>query len=575
MSTIRQAPEISISGFEILELLGEGGMAKVYKARQTRLDRIVAVKVLKFGIAAEDEEERERFKSEARAAATINHPNIVQIIDAGEVGTIPYYVMEYVPGYSVADLLDIKHIIPEEDALSIASELAKALEYCWDQHQMIHCDIKPDNIMLHTEGTVKLADLGLARVLGRAQVEIESDMTMGTPHYMSPEQALADDELDCRSDIYSLGAMLYHMLTGVIPFHSLDMEVVLQKQIEGFLPDPYEVNPNLSGASVYLVEKLMAKHVSDRQQSWGEVAADIELVIAGHMLNKPIRGESISTVSRHPARPMPKIIPPKKKQGRTRVVAGQAPTPKRRILISEDEKKQIAAHHQHREHSEMPRSLGVFGLIAVLFILLYGYTALVTKKHSLDVQALLPVQAGLPPTRSTPVPIAGRIQAGSARDRANRDAVLDEVEKKLNRRKPPKPAPVKAAVSALPARDDTAPKNAVVKPPPVREGIAPASSVPAIPKSGKDPGPKNKAGWDNPDYAKAVRDAINLRKIFIQQIKRQAPLEDLQKIESAARYLVDEFDKLEAIAPAGVSIEAYKRDMNRLIFDCHQSMRIN
>ncbi|MFP6905079.1 MAG: protein kinase [Verrucomicrobiota bacterium] len=573
MSTIHQVPEISISGFEILELLGEGGMAKVYKARQTRLDRIVAVKVLKFGIAAEDEEERERFKSEARAAATINHPNIVQIIDAGEVGTIPYYVMEYVPGYSVADLLDIKRIIPEEDALSIASELANALEYCWDQHQMIHCDIKPDNIMLHTEGTVKLADLGLARVLGRAQVEIENDMTMGTPHYMSPEQALADDELDCRSDMYSLGAMLYHMLTGVIPFHSLDMEVVLQKQIEGFLPDPYEVNPNLSGASIYLIEKMMAKHSSDRQQSWGEVAADIELVIAGHMINKPIRGESISTISRHPERPMPKIVPPKKKQARMHVKADQKP--KRRILISEKEKKQIAAHHQHREHDEMPRSLSVLGLIAVLFILLYGYTALVTNKRSLDVQALLPVQAAPPSTRSAPAPIAGRIQAGSAKDRANRDAVLDEVTKKLNRRKAPRSAPEKTGVKAPPAREDTASANAAIKPPPLREDIAPAPPALTPPKPGKDPGPKNREGWDNPDYARAVRGAINLRKIFIQHIKRKAPLEDLQKIESAARHLVDEFDKLEAIAPAGVSIEAYKRDMNRLIFDCHQSMRIN
>jgi len=569
MSTIHQVPEISISGLEILELLGEGGMAKVYKARQTRLDRIVAVKVLKFGIAAGDEEERERFKSEARAAATINHPNIVQIIDAGEVETIPYYVMEYVPGYSVADLLDIKRIIPGEDALSIASELASALEYCWDQHQMIHCDIKPDNIMLHTEGTVKLADLGLARVLGRAQVEIESDMTMGTPHYMSPEQALADDELDCRSDMYSLGAMLYHMLTGVIPFHSLDMEVVLQKQIEGFLPDPYEVNPELSGAAIYLIEKLMAKHPSDRQQSWGEVAADIELVIAGHMINKPIRGESISTVSRHPERPMPKIIPPKKKQARAPVEAEQKP--KRRILISEEEKKKIAAHHQHREHDEMPRCLGVLGVIVLLFVLLYGYTVLVTNKRSLDVQALLPVQAGSPSVRSAPTPKAGRIQAGSAKDRANRDAVLDEVEKKLNPRKSPKPPLGKAVVKESPAREDVAAANAAIKPPPVRAEVTPVSPAP---KPGKESGPKEEKGWDNPDYARAVRQAINLRKTFIQQIKRQATLEDLQKIEAAARYLVDEFNKLEAIAPAGISVEVYKRDMNRLIFDCHQSMRI-
>lgn len=558
MSLSHHTPEITIPGFDILELIGEGGMAKVYKARQTRLDRIVAIKVLKFGIAAEDAEERERFKNEARAAATINHPNIVQVIDAGEVGNVPYYVMEYVPGYSVADLLDIKRVIPEEDVMSIASELANALEYCWDQHKMIHCDIKPDNIMLHTEGTVKLADLGLARVLGRAHVEIEEDMTMGTPHYMSPEQALADEELDCRADMYSLGAMLYHMLTGVTPFHSLALEEVLQKQIDGFLPDPYEVNPKISGAAVYLIEKLMAKHSSHRPQSWGEVASDIELVVAGHMISKPIRGESISTVSRHPERPMPRILPPKKERVAAPVQVEQKP--KRRILISEEEKKKIVAAHQHRERDELPWAIGMLGLAALLFLLLYGYTALITSKADSGDQDLLPVQAGLPsPSASRDQPL-DQIEAGSSEDLANRDAVLDEVTAKLNKRKPKraKPAPVDPTTTV----GVTEPAPSTASPAPILGQVPGAPVVADAPEV-----------WGDPAFTKAVQQAIKLREIFIMHIMQKSPMEDLQRVEQAARQLVAEFKRLEGLAPAGVQVEPYIRDMNQLIFDCHQSMR--
>ena len=221
--------KLNIPGYEIIEKIGEGGMANVYMARQTRLDRIIAIKVLKYGLSDdinEDSENRDRFKMEAQAVARINHPNLVQIIDFGEHEGHTYIIMEHVPGCTIGDLLQLRHSINEKDGYAICSELANALDHCWNQHRMIHCDIKPDNVIVHTDGTIKLADLGLARVKGFRQIQSQEDFVMGMPNYFSPEQALDEVELDCRADIYSLGAMLYQMLTGIVPFEGDDPEAV-------------------------------------------------------------------------------------------------------------------------------------------------------------------------------------------------------------------------------------------------------------------------------------------------------------------------------------------------------------
>lgn len=275
--------------------IAEGGMATVWKARQDKLDRVVAIKVL-LKQADSDHQEYERFIYEARAAASLIHPNIVQVIDAGEFDDFLYYVMEYVPGPTAGDLIDQKGTITEAQVLQIGLEVAEAMDYAWRDHRVVHCDIKPDNLLLHRNGRTKIADLGLAQVLGNEGVAIEDDMTLGTPHYFPPEQALVEDTLDCRTDMYALGATLYHLGTGALPFDNLSPEEVASQQVHGQIPSPREVNPKLSYGFCALVEKLMAKDQQDRYNGWDDVMQDMMAVREGGLIKAPPASTIRSTI---------------------------------------------------------------------------------------------------------------------------------------------------------------------------------------------------------------------------------------------------------------------------------------
>jgi len=278
---------VQIPGYTLIEIIGEGGMATVWKARQEKLDRIVAVKLLRHRMQA-GEDDYNRFLYEARAAASLIHPNIVQVIDAGEQGGHAYYVMEYVPGPTVGDLLAKGEVYSEADALGIALEVAEGLDYGWRDHRVVHCDIKPDNLLMHRNGRTKVADLGLAKVLGKEGVAIEEGMTLGTPNYFSPEQALVEDDLDHRTDMYALGTTLYHMVTGQLPFGNLPPDEVAEKQVHGQLADPLDINPKLSLGLCALIERLLAKNPRDRYAEWSDVMEDIHAVRAGNMIAKPL-----------------------------------------------------------------------------------------------------------------------------------------------------------------------------------------------------------------------------------------------------------------------------------------------
>lgn len=275
--------------------IAEGGMATVWKACQEKLDRVVAIKVL-LKQADSDQQEYERFIYEARAAASLIHPNIVQVIDAGEHDDFLYYVMEYVPGPTAGDLVDSNGALPEAQVLQIGLEVAEALDYAWRDHHVVHCDIKPDNLLLHRNGRTKIADLGLAQVLGSEGFAIDDDMTLGTPNYFPPEQALVEDTLDCRTDMYALGATLYHLGTGSIPFADLSPEEVASQQVHGQIPGPKELNPKLSYGFCALVERLMAKDQKHRYDSWEEVMADIMRVREGQVIRAPLAANIRSTV---------------------------------------------------------------------------------------------------------------------------------------------------------------------------------------------------------------------------------------------------------------------------------------
>ncbi|MGQ9662150.1 MAG: protein kinase domain-containing protein [Kiritimatiellia bacterium] len=269
--------ELRIPGFEILEKIGEGGMATVWKARQISLDRIVAIKVLAAKLASHPAQ-LENFRAEAQAAARLRHRGIVDVYDAHISDELCYFVMEYVGGYTVGDWIRRKGRISERDALLAADCVANALHYAWETERLIHRDIKPDNLIIDTDGTLKIGDLGVAlsqrvRPDGSNIREI-----VGTPDYMSPEQARGESNLDCRSDIYSLGATLYHMVTGHTLFQGSAEEKVLELQISGVASSPLDSGADVSLPFVKLLEVMLAKRVEDRPRDWPAVRTDIHRV---------------------------------------------------------------------------------------------------------------------------------------------------------------------------------------------------------------------------------------------------------------------------------------------------------
>ncbi|MCK5850277.1 MAG: protein kinase [Kiritimatiellae bacterium] len=297
---------MNIPGFEMIEKLGQGGMAAVWKARQVSLDRIVAIKILSANLTG-DQEDVKRFQTEAQSAAKLKHPGIIQVYDANAEDGSYYFVMEYVAGYTVGDWLRRKGVIPEKDALLVVQCVADAMGYAWEKERIIHCDLKPDNIIIDSDGAVKVADLGLARTISSISNDDVSDEVLGTPAYLSPEQASGRQDLDCRADIYSLGAMLYHLVTGKMLFEGHTEEEVMDLQITGTVKDPMEINSAISPSLCWLIEKMLVKDKDGRYQDWNAILLDL-----GKVKKKlPIAGrppEGASTVERSPKRTISKRV---------------------------------------------------------------------------------------------------------------------------------------------------------------------------------------------------------------------------------------------------------------------------
>lgn len=277
-SIARKAQQIP--GFQILGKLGAGAMATVFKARQLSLDRIVAVKVLPKKLG-ESQEFVERFYREGRAAARLNHNNIVQAIDVGEAGGYHYFVMEYIDGKTVYDDLAAGKIYSEKEALEIVLMVARALEHAAERG-FVHRDVKPKNIMLTKQNVAKLADMGLARETGDVKAAMaEAGRAYGTPYYISPEQIRGELNIDFRADIYSLGATFYHMVTGKLPFEGSTPAAVMHKHLKEPLIPPDHVNANLSTGVGEIIERMMAKKPEERYSSMHDLITDLEAVARG------------------------------------------------------------------------------------------------------------------------------------------------------------------------------------------------------------------------------------------------------------------------------------------------------
>lgn len=269
-----------IPGYQLLEKLGQGSMGTVYKARQISLNRLVAVKMLHPRLAAKSEL-LQRLVREAHAAAKLSHNNIVQAIDVGSAGNLHYFAMEYVEGTTIRDLLEKGKKFNEAEALEIIIPVAQALQHA-HRRELIHRDVKPANIILTHEGVPKLADLGMARETENAEMaKAERGMTIGTPFYISPEQIRGRIDIDGRADIYSLGATLYHMVTGQPPFPGSKIEPVLEAHLYNELTPPDHLNTSLSSGLGEVVEFMMAKDRTQRYRNAEDLLIDLECLARG------------------------------------------------------------------------------------------------------------------------------------------------------------------------------------------------------------------------------------------------------------------------------------------------------
>src|SRR3989440_5460868 len=275
-----------LPGYEIINMIGKGAMAKVFKARQVSLDRIVAIKVLPKKMS-DNVEFIERFYKEGKAAARLSHNNIVQAIDVGSTpDNLHYFVMEYVEGKTLYDIMQPPPVgegrnFSEAEALDITMQISEAMTHA-HLKGLIHRDVKPKNILLTPQHVAKLTDLGLARATDdKHAAESEAGKAYGTPYYISPEQIRGDVDIDFRADIYSLGATMYHLVTGQPPFDGETPSAVMHKHLKQPLTPPDHINTGLSAGIGEIIEVAMAKNRDERYHSTGDMLEDLRLVRKG------------------------------------------------------------------------------------------------------------------------------------------------------------------------------------------------------------------------------------------------------------------------------------------------------
>jgi serine/threonine-protein kinase len=324
VQSMATSSKLNIPGYELISRIGQGAMGTVYKAKQVSMDRVVAIKVLSPRYS-KDRTFVERFLREARAVAKLNHENIITGIDVGESNGHHFFVMEFVDGAPVTSLMKREGRLDEQRCLRIGVQVARALAHA-HKHGIVHRDIKPENIMLTSAGGAKLCDLGLAK-----QTKGDADVTMdgtsvGTPNYISPEQARGEDKIDIRSDIYSLGASLYHMAVGGPPFFGANPMVVMTKHVTEHAEPPKKRCPALSEGFSNLIMKMMQKRREDRPQDPEVLIQDLERLLNGEPLAAPSAQRPVTSaprsVTHYPTRPPTSVILPPAKSSSKGLMTG-------------------------------------------------------------------------------------------------------------------------------------------------------------------------------------------------------------------------------------------------------------
>jgi serine/threonine-protein kinase len=286
--------------YELSSQVARGGTAQVYLARDLLLDRPVALKVL-FPELSMDATFVERFRREAQAAANLSHPNIVPVFDWGQSESTYFIVMEYVDGEALSAIIRTQAPLDQTQSASIAADIAKALSYA-HRHAVVHRDVKPGNVLITSDGQVKVTDFGIARAMGADEQVTQTGLVMGTATYFSPEQAQGL-EVDGRSDIYSLGVVLYEMLTGRPPFAGESPVSIAYQHVRETPPPPRSINPAISASLEVIVSQAMAKIPAERYQTADEFKADLDRYVRGQtVLARPpseIAASQLTTMA-HP-----------------------------------------------------------------------------------------------------------------------------------------------------------------------------------------------------------------------------------------------------------------------------------
>ena len=292
--------------YELLELIGKGGMSSVYKAHDRLLDRQIAVKILHPHFT-EDEEYVERFRREARAVAQLSHPNIVTVIDRGEDERRQFIVFEYVEGENLKQMLERTGPMPVRDALLLTLQMARALAFAHGRG-LIHRDVKPQNVLLNADGQAKMTDFGIARSVDVQGVTITGTV-LGTSEYIAPEQARGQ-RVDAQTDVYSLGVVLYELLVGGVPYEGETFVTVALKHVNEPVPPVLERRPDLPPRVALAVERAMAKSPDERFSSMQEVIDELEACLA----ELDPAGEQATMISGRPVAPKRARRPSRRKR---------------------------------------------------------------------------------------------------------------------------------------------------------------------------------------------------------------------------------------------------------------------
>ena len=319
-----EAPGVRLlSGrYRLGEVLGYGGMAEVYRARDVRLDRDVAIKVLRSDLAR-DPSFQARFRREAQSAAALNHPMVVAVYDTGSDDKhdppLPYIVMEYVEGRTLREVLMHEGRLTQRRAIEIVIDVCAALDYS-HRASIVHRDIKPGNVMITRDGSVKVMDFGIARAVAQSTATVtQTAAVMGTAQYLSPEQARGE-QVDARSDLYSTGVVLYELLTGQPPFQGDSPVAVAYQHVREDAPLPSDLEPDLSGDVDAVVMKALAKNPANRYQTAAEMTHDLSRLLTGRrVLATPLLREPAPRPAPPPRRVRPER-PPRRRLARGRVL---------------------------------------------------------------------------------------------------------------------------------------------------------------------------------------------------------------------------------------------------------------